>query len=130
MFNITRTFTHDEWLEYKNNSNKTTISKCVAMVTPTIIMLSNNNIAYASNTLNVTTSITKINQIGKLMLDISRNIGYWVCILKCVTDSIKGAMCHKENSEIFKTIFKYVLIFSTFYFMPSIFDMIKDIFSD
>ncbi len=77
----------------------------------------------------ITNSTSKINEIGMSLLYICRTIGYWVSIMSSSVEVIKGAICHKDNNEIFKIIFKYLLIFGSLYFMKDLFDMVKEVFN-
>lgn len=72
-------------------------------------------------------AISKIDIAGNTFLGITRSFTYWLCIILCIIDIIKGLM-QGDTKSIGKTIFKYTLVFATAYFLPWLFNIIKDIF--
>lgn len=119
---------HKEWIEYKYSTKKDTKYEkfIVGGLAFGGFFLSNPTVVMA---ITVSDSMNKINEVGMSLLSICRTIGYWVSIMSSSVEVIKGAMCHKDNNEIFKIIFKYLLIFGSLYFMKDLFDMVKEVFN-
>ena len=68
-----------------------------------------------------------INKAGKTILDLIRDVGYWVAIILCSKDVLKHLMRgHMES--IGSIIAIYGLGFGSLYFLPWLFDLIKSIF--
>lgn len=87
------------------------------------------NLLYCQQALaNTTANVAKINQAGNTILGICRTIGYWTCILMCISSIIKDLL-QGDTRSIAKIITKYALAFSSFYLLPWILDIIKDIFA-
>lgn len=119
---------HKEWIEYKYSTKKDIKYErfIVSGLAFGGLFLSNPTVAMA---VTISDSMNKINEVGMSLLSICRTIGYWVSIMSSSVEVIKGAMCHKDNNEIFKIIFKYLLIFGSLYFMKDLFDMVKEVFN-
>ncbi|KEI18236.1 hypothetical protein [Clostridium haemolyticum] len=87
------------------------------------------NMLYCKNALaKSTASVAKIDQAGNTILGICRTIGYWTCIIMCITSIIKELL-QGDTKSIAKIITKYALAFSSLYLLPWILDIIKDIFA-
>lgn len=70
---------------------------------------------------------SKIDAAGWKILDIARSIGYWICIVMCITEIIKTIM-EGNAKNISRIMIKYALAFAALYFFPWILDLIKEIF--
>lgn len=70
---------------------------------------------------------SKIDAAGWKILDIARSIGYWICLVMCITEIIKTIM-EGNAKNISKIMMKYALAFAALYFFPWILDLIKEIF--
>lgn len=73
------------------------------------------------------TNINAIDTLGNKMLVVVRTVGYWYAVIMCSVDSIKASLAGSANT-ISSIVFKYSLLFATFYFVPTIFDLIKSAF--
>ncbi|RDY22395.1 hypothetical protein CHF27_013715 [Romboutsia maritimum] len=99
--------------------NKKNYKRLVILVA--IVLLNDTSIIFAD------TNLAAIDTLGSKMLEVVRVVGYWYSVIMCSVESIKAAMNGTTNN-ITSIIFKYSLLFGTFYFVPTIFDMIKTVF--
>lgn len=72
-------------------------------------------------------ALGKVDVAGNTFLSIVRKAGYWICLIMCIIEIIK--MLLQGNSKaVGNVVIKYLLAFSALYFMPFLFDLIRDIF--
>lgn len=105
-----------EYLAYKINKDRY-LRGLTTFVLANVLYIRN---AYAS--------IDKINKAGGNLLGVVRTFGYWVCLIMCVLEIIRTLM-QGDTKSIGKIIVKYCIGFGSFYFLPWIFDLIKESFS-
>ena len=61
------------------------------------------------------------------ILTLVRQVGYWLCIILCAKDVVKKSM--KGNMDSIGTVVTmYGMTFGTLYFLPWLFDLIKQVF--
>lgn len=115
---FTRTFTHKEFLEYKKKEmyKRNVITTSIAIIN-----------FLKPVTARAEVDMNKIDDLGYKFLNIIRDGGYWIILIIAVADVIKTAMRGGKN-EIGGTIIKYLLIYSTLYILPLLFNMIKEVF--
>lgn len=70
---------------------------------------------------------SNIDTLGFKMLGVLRSVGYWICICMCLVEVLKSLM-QGDTKGIAKIIVKYLIGFSTLYFLPWAFDAIKESF--
>lgn len=104
-----------EALAYKINKNKY-LKGLVTFVLANMFYIKK---AYAG--------VDKINKAGGILLNVVRTFGYWICIIMCVLEIIRSLM-QGDTKSISKIIIKYAIGFGSFYFLPWIFEIIKDVF--
>lgn len=85
------------------------------------------SLMYCNNVL-ANDAADKIDVAGWKILNIARSVGYWVCLVMCITEIIKTIM-EGNAKNITKIMMKYSLAFAALYFFPWILDLIKEIFS-
>lgn len=130
MFKKEIIITHKEWMKYKysykdyNHKDKDCYKMAIFGLALTNILITNPVFL-----VDVTTCIGRIDSFGNTLLRVLRVIGYWLCLLGSISDTIKGITSHKGTNELSKIFIKYIIIFSSLYFMKDIFDMIKEAFS-
>ena len=73
-------------------------------------------------------SLDSINKAGMTILELVREVGYWVCIIMGAKDIITNAM-RGHIDRIGTVITMYALAFGALFFLPWIFDIIKSIFN-
>lgn len=100
--------------------NKTHYKRLIFLVA--LLLINDTKLIFASDM-----NLSAIDSLGNKMLDVVRVVGYWYSIIMCCVESIKSAMSGTTNN-ITSIIFKYSMLFGTFYFVPAIFDMIKSAF--
>lgn len=83
--------------------------------------------ALAETTPELEESLTKVDLAGGTFLTIIQRFGYWICLILCAIEIIRSLM-QGDTKSIGKSVFKYILAFATFFFLPWIFDLIKGIF--
>ena len=129
-----KVYTIPEFLELqraKENTGEyiaTNIMKNNKLKSMTTFVLSTNlycKKAYAAST--TVDALAKVNTAGSTFMSIIRTVGYWICILMCIVEILKALM-QGNSKAIGNIIIKYLLAFSAFYFMPWLFDLVKDIF--
>lgn len=83
---------------------------------------------YASEVLADTSqAVAKINTAGNMFLSVFQTLGYWLCLIGCIMEILKGIM-NGSSKDIGKVMLKYLLIFAALYLMPFAFDLIREIF--
>lgn len=70
---------------------------------------------------------SKIDQGGMKILTIVRRIGYWIILVKCISDLIRAGMAG-DNHAVGKIIFQYVLIYGALFFVPWALRLVEGIF--
>lgn len=83
------------------------------------------NLMYAQK---VCAAVEKVDKAGFTILGIVRSFGYWICIIMCIIEIIKSLL-QGDTKSVGKIIAKYIIAFSAFYFLPWLFDIIKQIFA-
>lgn len=71
---------------------------------------------------------SKIDTGGNKILEITRHIGYWACLIGCTIEIIRSMM-QGDSKSIGKTIAKYAVSYGALYLLPWILDLIKSIFA-
>lgn len=91
----------------------------------TMFCITNTKTAYAS------ANLPQIDTIGNKLLGIAQQVGYWLCLILCIkeilTEILQGNAI-TNPSDIAKPVVKYALAFASIYFMPSLFNWIKEVF--
>lgn len=89
------------------------------------------SIGFASNRVyaDSTDGLKKVDEMGNEILNILQRVGLQVAIIGCIVE-ILIAVFKKGGGqkEILSVIFKWLLIFSSFYIVPALFNFIKDSF--
>lgn len=90
----------------------------------TVFLLGNllmlEKIVYAAN--------PSIDKAGGILLGLVQNFGYWVCLIMCALEVIR-TLLQGDTKSIGKVVAKYVVGFGTFYFLPWLFNIIRDCFN-
>ena len=68
-----------------------------------------------------------IDAAGQKILDLVRKVGYWIGVILCSKDVLKHCMRGHLDS-IGSVIAMYGMSFGALYFLPWLFDLIKNIF--
>ena len=68
-----------------------------------------------------------IDAVGQKILDLVRKVGYWIGVILCSKDVLKHCMRGHLDS-IGSVIAMYGMSFGALYFLPWLFDLIKNIF--
>ena len=76
---------------------------------------------------NVYADSNKIDIAGQTLLSTAQTIGYWACLIMCIVEIILALISHRSD-DLKKICIKYVAAFSSLYFMPWVFDFIKELF--
>ncbi|GAA0825166.1 hypothetical protein [Clostridium tertium] len=74
-------------------------------------------------------ALNKVDSVGAEFLSIIQRVGFWICLIGCILE-ILIAVFKKGGgkNEVLSTIFKWLIIFSSFYFLPAIFRFIAAAF--
>lgn len=84
-----------------------------------MLLVSNNVYAAGVDT-------SKIDNLGRTLLTLVQNIGYWFCIIMAAKEILTSLM-QNQAKEVGGIILKHVMAFGGFYALPWIFDLIKDL---
>ena len=87
--------------------------------------------ALTMNSINVlayTKGVEALPVAGNKLLNILQVFGYYVCVIMCIIEIIKS-LISGDTKSISRIVVKYIIAFGSFYFLPWIFDLIRDIFS-
>jgi hypothetical protein len=118
---LKKTMTIPEFFEYeRNKNNNKRLEKLLIFTVAGIGFLKEN--VYAA-----TDPMGKVDIAGATFLGILRTIGYWLCLIFCILEILKILM-NGQSKDIGKIIIKYLLVFSTLYVLPWMFELIKAIF--
>ena len=129
------TLNHEEFLQYKYNKksilsikankllkNKLFKKSVLLIGSTTAILILKTNDCYAM------ADISKIDVAGNMFLEIIKHAGYWIILLVGICNVIKTATATNNNSDIFKVIAKYILIYATLFILPWTFDLVEGVF--
>lgn len=102
--------------------NDKRISK-VLIFTTACLNIANKVLASTEDALN------KVDKVGAEFLSIIQRVGFWVCVIGCILE-ILIAVFKKGGgkNEILSLIFKWLIIFASFYFLPATFRFIAAAF--
>lgn len=105
-----------------NLMNDRRISKLLIFTTA-CLNISNKVLASTEDALN------KVDSIGTQFLSIIQRVGFWVCVIGCILE-ILIAVFKKGGgkNEILSLVFKWIIIFASFYFLPATFRFIAAAF--
>lgn len=109
----------DKSIEHIKNNKK----KYIALVT--IIALTVNLSCISAFA--VAPGAAAIDAAGQKILDLVRKVGYWIGVILCSKDVLKHCMRGHLDS-IGSVIAMYGMSFGALYFLPWLFDLIKNIF--
>ena len=129
------TLNHEEFLQYKYN-NKSLLSlklkrlfenelfkkSLISVGESSIMIILNANNCYA------VADMSKIDVAGNMFLEIVKHAGYWIILIVAICNVIKTATTTNNNSDIFKVIAKYILIYATLFILPWAFDLVEGVF--
>ena len=129
------TLNHEEFLQYKYN-NKSLLSlklkrlfenelfkkSLISIGESSIMIILNANNCYA------VADTSKIDVAGNMFLEIVKHAGYWIILIVAICNVIKTATATNNNSDIFKVIAKYILIYATLFILPWAFDLVEGVF--
>ena len=129
------TLNHEEFLQYKYN-NKSLLSlkfkrlfenellkkSLISIGESSIMIILNANNCYAI------ADMSKIDVAGNMFLEIVKHAGYWIILIVAICNVIKTATTTNNNSDIFKVIAKYILIYATLFILPWAFDLVEGVF--
>src|SRR5699024_1629790 len=109
----------DKSIEHIKN-NKEKYITLVILIALTVNLSTVNAFAAAPGT-------AAIDAAGQKILDLVRKVGYWIGVILCSKDVLKHCMRGHLDS-IGSVIAMYGMSFGALYFLPWLFDLIKNIF--
>ena len=129
------TLNHEEFLQYKYNKksllslkfkrlfeNELLKKSLISIDESSIMIILNANNCYAI------ADMSKIDVAGNMFLEIVKHAGYWIILIVAICNVIKTATTTNNNSDIFKVIAKYILIYATLFILPWAFDLVEGVF--
>ena len=87
-----------------------------------VAVLINFNVCYAAEV-----DLSKLDSKGLELLNVIRKIGYWVIICMAIKDIIGKAM-EQDVKSVGRIVFKYVIIYASFWFLPWALHFVEGIF--
>lgn len=75
----------------------------------------------------VVDEFAKLDEGGEKILEIVQRLGYWIILLKCITELIKQGL-QGELHSIGKTIMTYLLLYGALFFVPWLLGIISGLF--
>lgn len=112
-----------ERLAYQLLNNKN-FKTCIIFSLAVALILIDKQVVYAS-----TPDLSGIDKMGRTFLGIIQHGGYWITLVMGLIDVIKQVPRGGDGfGNIGKIVAKYILIFASLYFMPYMFDIVKDCF--
>jgi len=69
----------------------------------------------------------KIDAAGNRILVVVRRIGYWVILIKCISELIKNAM-NGDIHGVGRTVMLYVIIYGCLFFVPWALRLVEGVF--
>ena len=83
------------------------------------------NKAYADSS----EALAKVDKVGSEILNIIQRVGFWVAVLGCIIEIIVSVFKKGGGQkEVLSLVFKWLLIFTSFYIVPALFGFIIDAF--
>lgn len=67
-------------------------------------------------------------KLGGTFLNMVRSFGYWICVVMCIVEIIRNLL-QGDTKGIGKIIVKYLIAFASFYFVPFLFDTVREAFA-
>ncbi|ASN68318.1 hypothetical protein 10S11_56 [uncultured Caudovirales phage] len=64
---------------------------------------------------------TGLDNLGFKVLSVIQGIGYWVCIVMCIKEIIQTVLQGGKTKDIGGIIIKYLVVFGSLYFVPTLF---------
>ncbi|MBU3131618.1 hypothetical protein KPL40_04070 [Clostridium gasigenes] len=89
------------------------------------------SVGFASNKVyaNSAEGLRRTDVVGNEILTILQRVGFWVAVIGCIVEILISVFKKGGGTkEIMAIIFKWLLIFSSFYIVPALFNFIKDSF--
>lgn len=88
-------------------------------------------INYTTNVMaDIGSTMGKVDNAGYMFLGIIQRVGFWVCLLGCLLELLVAVFKEgKGKNAMLPICIKWVGIFSAFYFLPSVFELIRDLFA-
>ncbi|SDO88933.1 hypothetical protein [Clostridium gasigenes] len=89
------------------------------------------SVGFASNKVyaNSEEGLRRTDVVGNEILTILQRVGFWVAVIGCIVEILISVFKKGGGTkEIMAIIFKWLLIFSSFYIVPTLFNFIKDSF--
>lgn len=78
----------------------------------------------------INATMGKIDNAGYMFLGIIQRVGFWVCLIGCLLEILLAVFKEgKGKNALLPICAKWIGIFSAFYFLPTIFELIKELFS-
>ena len=71
--------------------------------------------------------LARIDEGGQRILEIVRRIGYWLILLKCLSELIKAGL-EGDTKSLGKIVMTYVLIYGALFFVPYALRLVEGIF--
>ncbi|WP_143318437.1 hypothetical protein [Clostridium sp. HBUAS56017] len=122
---------HEQFLQWKyNNRSELDIQfenitidkrKIIFVLGVGMFVLNNPKLVMAAD-------LSSIDVLGNKFLDIIRKAGYWIILAVALTEIIRTGLKGGGGSEVGKAIIKYLLIFSSLYVLPTLFNMVREAF--
>lgn len=123
----------DEFLELQRGEHKSKLDLIIGKLTRsnalkrTMIFSLASYLSFQEAVYAAGEDIQKLNSAGNKLLNIFRYFGKFICLFFCFAEIIKS-LAEGDVKSIGKIILKYSIAFSSFYFLPWLFEIIRSCF--
>lgn len=111
----------DKWLKNVEKKNKPLYRTMVF----TVALLNYSVVAFADA--NVQATMSKIDKLGYMALNMLKKIGFWLCVICCFVEILRSFL-NSDARDVWKIFFKYITIYLVLHFLPYAFQLISGIF--
>ena len=78
----------------------------------------------------VSETMAKMDNAGFIFLGLIQRIGFWVCLLGCLLEILVSVFKEgRGKNALLPVALKWIGLFAAFYLLPTVFQLIKDLFS-
>lgn len=78
----------------------------------------------------VNETMSKVDNAGFIFLGLLQRVAFWVCLLGCLLELLLAVFKDgKGKSALLPIALKWIGIFAAFYILPTVFELIKELFS-
>lgn len=120
--------TKDEFMSYYEEKYYNKPIKISRKIKTSLVFIFANLIWIEKTLAKTSVSSASLNRVGSTMLGIVRDVAYWIALIVCLVEILKSLL-NGDTKGVGKIIMKGLLAFGACYYLPFLFDIIKEVFS-